>query len=296
MKLLAVLCAFIMMASGLPALAEENMDVAPDAEVGEENEPVQLTLEEYMNNIDEVLKKLESTVDKKLYESYWEDVRGWLYTGYYYINYINCRSIRQELVDNGLISENLRDTSVDATMALFDLSWLNKDTLSMGLGKEKLFDISNLVIDPETSEYVHKVFGNWVTTYEKGTLDCDEYRELTEQLSKMEKKYYFSGYIGIRQLMDSLYEHCILATFDQKEIKEYLTLKGNVISGVNKRKYKDQYDLHKKLNSKKKKERSELEQYIVLWLNSNGSYSEYRDYAVSKIETDYREWKKTQAK
>ena len=61
-------------------------------------------------------------------------------------------------------------------------------------------------------------------------------------------------------------------------------------------KYKDQYDLYKELNSKKKKERSELEQYIVLWLNSNDSYSEYRDYAVSKIERDYREWKKTQAK
>jgi hypothetical protein len=284
-KFLSLVSAIVMITTPFSALAEGNKDNSTNTipvsdEYDEEYD--QFTYDEYIANIENeaipAMEKFGKTNDS-VYSS--------IYMAYYYGNYRNCRKIRQELIDNGDLYENLEDGEFEVNILITELSLKNIKELKKTTNLDDLFDISLLIHDPKTRDLAHKAFVNLVKTYEKGTLDCDEYREVTDQLSKLKFEDYFISYGYLYNLTSELYEHCIINGFPQKEVKEYLTLNGSSIKDVNKKKAKGFVDLAQMLLDKD--ERTELEEYILLYLinppytKMNGENQE----ALSRIEEDY---------
>ena len=284
-RLLALLSAGVLSVTSLPAFAEGNVDDnTNDTPITTVEERGQFTTEEYITRVSADLPDM---MKPKLKKSEY-DIFGLLYTSDYYTNYKYFRDIRQDLIDYGFITENLKDMENIASSFPFILSEINGKILKKDADINKMIDFSELIIDPQNRELTHSALLNYVTTYEKGTLDCEEFQELLKQLEQLRKDCYFLGYLGTYNMLYDLYREVIVASYDPKEVKEYYTIKGKEITGVNKKKYKNEADLFSKLLEKE--ERTELEELILL------TYKDYRgnmsftdvDSAIEQIEKDYK--------
>lgn len=291
-RLLALLSVGVMALSSLPAFAEGEVEETTNetAITMVEEEPQQLTYDEYINNVKvDFIEKIEPLVVPH------HEVLGLIYVSYYYYNYMYCRDIRQDLIDNYIIYEDLDMGGDAANFVAVYLADINSGILKKNINFDELYDISILIKNPEIKELTHNAFVNYYKVYEKGTVDCDEYKELKEQLKELKKKSYFLGYLSIEWMLEELYKHCIVASCDEQEIKEYFVLKDNEITNINSKKYKDLDDMCK--NIKAKEEKSQLEQYILL-IGKHPKSAKGSDIraAIRKIEKDYKEAQKIKQK
>ena len=261
-KLIAVLCACMIAVSAMPVVtvgcAEEDMSLTFVNGVAENPVP-QLTLDEYSNNIHEIIEVWKNTAAAK---NEYIDMSHYIYSVYYYMNYKYCRDIRQELVNYGIIPEGYDNWHYDDIN--YDLRSINS-TLLKNKKTDQLMDISICIVDPETKELAHNALANYISAYEKATIHCDEYREYMEELAALKTRDYVT-WLYFRNMLYDLYEHCILQNFKPKEIKEYFATNGKKLEPdkVNSKKYKNVFALSDELESKQDK--TELEQYIELFL------------------------------
>lgn len=261
-KLIAVLCACMIAVSAMPVVtvgcAEEDMSLTFVNGVAENPVP-QLTLDEYSNNIHEIIEVWKNTAAAK---NEYIGMSHYIYSVYYFMNYKYCRDIRPELVNYGVISEgydNWAYTDINYYLRSINEKLLNNKKT------DQLMDISICIVDPETKELARNALANYISAYEKATIHCDEYREYMEELAVLKTRDYVT-WLYFRNMLYDLYEHCILQNFKQKEIKEYFATNGKKLEPdkVNSKKYKNVFALSDELESKQDK--TELEQYIELFL------------------------------
>lgn len=287
-KFLSLISAIIMMATPISALAEGNKDdgtsTIPASDEYDDKNVVQLTFEEYTDYLrNEVVPVMEPFIGEN------RELLNYLITAYYFPNYKNCRKVRQQLNDMGFLSDNLEDVDLNAREVSRTLAMKNVEILKENIDIDKLFDISLLIIDDKTRELAHSALVNYVAVYEKATINCDEYKTYMEQIEELKQIDYVVVYNFFYNLMEGLYERCIVYNFDPKEIKEYVVLKGNSITDINTKKYKYYINLLDELD--KKEEKSELEEYLYLMYSYEHNYTSVPDIeaAFNKIETDYVE-------
>lgn len=296
-RFLAIVSACVMAFTSLPALAEgEKESKTNDTSITMLNEEQeQLTFDEYMNIVTfEYPGMLLSYVRNDNY-----DFLGLLPYVYYYFNYMYCREIREDLVNNGYLTEDLEDNELNAVDFGYEIANLEIELLKETNDINELFDYSILLRDPKLREQSHTAFETYMKVYNKGTLECDEYQELIKQRDELERDDPYYGYPVLFYMMDALYEHIINVTFDVNELKEYYQLEDGKIVGVNKKKYKYKEDLYIALDEKKIEDMTELEKAIFFSID-DGRRSYYVNYplyrAREKIEKDYKKHQNTYKK
>jgi hypothetical protein len=286
-RFLSLVSAIIMMATPVSVLAEGNKDdnnnVLPIEDIYDEEKPIQLTYDEYLDEVEEIIKLMEPFA-KNRYE-----LQDDVYRVYYYPNHKNCVEIRQQLIDQGEIHENLEDGEMEIMELVPEFAYINSNILKKSTDINKMFDISVFIKDSKIRNLSHDAFVNLIKTYEKGTIDCEEYGTFIKQLEELKEKDYFISYTFLYNMLFTLYEHCVFVNYPQKEIKEYFAIKGSTLGDINKKNYKSSDAMYNELI--KKDQRSGLEEYIIL-IFDNQPYTYNRDdflAAVEKINAYYNE-------
>ena len=290
-RLLALLTAGVISLSSLPALAleteEETVGNKENVQVVDE-EPTQIIITDYFSTVDKMMIKPMEPFIKNNYDIYDKS-----YTVFYYINHSYCEEIRENLINNHVIPEDLMDGLL-ATLTVGEaIIHANLNVIKKSTNIDDFLDFSVFAIDPEIRELTHNTFEMYLKVYEQATIDCDEHKLLIEGLKELKEKEYFSCYYCIFNMMRSLYEHCILMNFKTQEISNYYKVSNGSIGGVNKNKYKNITALRKELESKKN--RTKLEEYLLLMIKNPAHtfLTEDVEAAIKRINTDYKKYQKT---
>ena len=286
-KLLAVLSAGVMFVSGLPAFAEENVDenlntnetsitmisdVEETVEPEIEEEPVQLTYDEFVSGLDYLkdLYKVQLKNKKEVIEEFSEV--------YYCGNYQNFNDIRDELVKSGLIVNGNAQSSVTKIKGfLQEMIALNDKIMSSQkkiTNTKNLFDVSTVIIDEKTKELAHQAFEKYIEVYNLGTMYCDEFKEFISILEELKERNYLVSYYYYYLSMGSLLGHCVIKSFPKSQIKKEFNLVGS-----NQLQFNMSYETYVKLYLDKGPE-NEFEEYLFL-------ISEHDFYDTSGVEEAY---------
>ncbi len=196
-KLLAVLSAGVMFVSGLPAFAEENVDenvntnetsitmMSDVEEVKEdiEEEPVQLSYDEYVNGLDYLRNLYKAQLNKK------KEISALFSEVYYCGNYKNFSDIRDNLIKDGYIVNGSTTKAVqNINVFLYDMVLENDKIMSKQkkiTNTDNLFDVSTIIIDEKTKELAHQAFEKFVEVYNLATMYCDEFKEFVSILDEL---------------------------------------------------------------------------------------------------------------
>ncbi len=288
--LLALLCVGVMLVSVIPSLAQETeAKTTNNSSINqmENEEPIQLTIDDYISIVNEINKKMEPFIK----DNY--DIYNKTYIGFYYTNFANCRKIREELINKHIIPENLEDGDFDVTILTQAIIMGNLRILKKSTDIKNFLDFSIFVLDPYVKELAHSTLEMYLKTYEKATIDCDEHQALVKQLEELKEKDYFISFCCVYHMMQTLYEHCIFTHFKVNEINIFFKTGNNKVKGVNKSNYKSASNMRKILGEKQ--DRTELEEYALLLISSpaNVKLTENIETAIKRINKDYRDYQRS---
>lgn len=285
-KLLAVLSAGVMFVSGLPAFAEENVDenvntnetsitmMSDVEEVKEdiEEEPVQLSYDEYVNGLDYLRNLYKAQLNKK------KEISALFSEVYYCGNYKYFSDIRDNLIKDGYIVNGSATKAVqNINVFLYDMVLENDKIMSKQkktTNTDNLFDVSTIIIDEKTKELAHQAFEKFVEVYNLATMYCDEFKEFVSILDELKERDYIVSYYFYYLSMGQLLKHCVLKSFPKSQVsKEFKYVGSNQLS------FNISFDTYVKLYYEGGPE-NEFEEYVFL-------LSQYDSYDTSGVEEHY---------
>ena len=203
--------------SALPAFGEgeivENVNETAITEVEDEQEIVQGTYDDFVNEVNgyaEKLKKMSKKNQRLL--SHFNEV-------YVNLNYQDFADVRKELANDSLIINNNWHSSLTSTyfFAEFAMDY-NIDVLDKKK-YENAIDISEFIRNEKLKELAHKTFEKFIEVYEAGTIECDAYDELLKLIDELKEKNFVSYYYYYRA-MQYLLGHCVIVNYPKNRISK----------------------------------------------------------------------------
>lgn len=279
-KALAFFMAVSLMTSALLAFGEgkieENTNEPEITEVLEEQEDVQRSYDDFVNDVNGHIEDLKKEVKKMdAFISYFRNI-------YVNLNYKDYADVRKELANDSLIANNNSSESYNSsywfTIYIMDnnIDYLDKKQY------DKVFDIGKYIRNKDVRELVRQVREKYFEVYEAGTIENESYEQLLELLKELKKtnyEAYYHFYIGMNYLL----KHCVLVSYPKNRIsKAFKYEKKNklqlTISGS---------ELIKILGVGPK---DLFEQYIILILDdynlsSSDEYEKYYNAMIQEIYT-----------
>ena len=152
-KLLALLSAGVMMVTSLPALAEgETNNNTNDTSITMiDEEPEQLTFNKYLYYCENVFQPKIRPFLKFPHIVYTQ-----IYPIFYYSNYMNCRDIKDEIEDYGLIFFwDLTEAKHFMDQFILSIADVNIKAIKKKADINKLFDYSFILLNLETQDLIH---------------------------------------------------------------------------------------------------------------------------------------------
>ena len=271
-RFLALLSAGIMFISGLPAFAEENAEETTKTNLiattqEDPQEIIPMEYDEFIDDSYELMDYIEPFSNKHF------EIMDCVYEVYCLANYLDCKDIRNQLIEEGLISDNDYLDSIIRISQLYSvLMSTNFKKMEKSDDVEKMFDIGRFSRNEKTRELSRRALECFTKVYREGNIKSDSYKELLEILEELKERDYLITYFYYYSSMPYLYTECLLKGFTQKELKQYYSSakKDNMD-------LKNMYELMERLEVEGPQ--NELEECIKLSLdNPYGSFGEFEEH------------------
>jgi len=214
-KALTFLLVMSLLISALPVHGEgeisETVNEMAITEVEDEQEIVQGTYDDFVNDVNGYVEKLKKLSKKN------ERLFSRLNEVYVNLNYREFAAVRKELANDSLIINNNWHSSLISTyfFAEFAMDY-NIDVLDKKK-YENAIDISEFIRNKSIKELAHKTFEKFIEVYEAGTIECDAYDELLKLIDELKEKNYVAYYYYYEG-MTYLFYHCILVNYPKNRI------------------------------------------------------------------------------
>lgn len=207
-KALTVLLVMSLLISALPVHGEGETAIT---EVQDEQEIVQCTYDDFVNDVNGYVEKLKKLSKKN------ERLFSRLNEVYVNLNYREFAAVRKELTNDSLIINNNWHSSLNSTyfFAEFAMDY-NIDVLDKKK-YENAIDISEFIRNKSIKELAHKTFEKFNEVYEAGTIECDAYDELLKLIDELKEKNYVAYYYYYEGMI-YLFYHCILVNYPKNRI------------------------------------------------------------------------------
>ena len=207
-KALTFLLVMSLLISALPVHGEGETAIT---EVQDEQEIVQCTYDDFVNDVNGYVEKLKKLSKKN------ERLFSRLNEVYVNLNYREFAAVRKELANDSLIINNNWHSSLTSTyfFAEFAMDY-NIDVLDKKK-YENAIDISEFIRNKSIKELAHKTFEKFIEVYEAGTIECDAYDELLKLIDELKEKNYVAYYYYYEG-MSYLFKHCILVNYPKNRI------------------------------------------------------------------------------
>lgn len=216
-KALSLYLIMTLATSALPAFGEgeivENVNETAITEVEDEQEIVQGTYDDFVNEVNgyaEKLKKMSKKNERLL--SRFNEV-------YVNLNYRDFADVRKELANDSLIISNNWHSSLNSTyfFAEFAMDY-NIDVLDKKKYEDAI-DISEFIRNKSIKELAHKTYEKYIEVYEAGTIECDAYDELLKLIDELKEKNYVAYYYYYEGMI-YLFYHCVLVNYPKNRISK----------------------------------------------------------------------------